>query len=130
MEWILVYVPVVRMSRSGLDFSFSKELLFFLNSSRERRWSLLILEIQFPTPLFLHSFKTTRNEKWSIYGRTLYPLRSSRSHGYSHNSLMLSGVLLLQNGPVYLFNYLYGIFRYTTFHILFLPFFYNNEGKK
>ena len=37
--------------------------------------------------------------------------------------------LLLQNGPVYLFNYLYGIFRYTTFYILFLPFFYNNEGK-
>ena len=52
MEWILVYVPPVIMSRPGLAFPFSKEVLFFINSSRAKRRSLLIFEMQFPMLLF------------------------------------------------------------------------------
>ena len=50
MEWILVYVPSVSLSRPGLTFPFSKEVVFSINSSRSRRRSLLIFEIQFPIP--------------------------------------------------------------------------------
>ena len=64
MEWILVYVSPVSMSRPGLVFPFSKETFFFINSSRARRRSLLIFEIQFPMLLLLRLFKTTR--KWKV----------------------------------------------------------------
>ena len=60
MEWILVYVPPVSLSRPGLGFPFSKEVLFFINSSRSRRRSLLIIEIQSPMFLFLRLFKVSQ----------------------------------------------------------------------
>ena len=52
--------PSVSMSRPGLAFTFSKEVLFFINSSKARKRSLLIFEIQFPVLLFLRLFKTTK----------------------------------------------------------------------
>ena len=55
------------MSTPGLAFPFSKEVLFFINSSRARRQSLLIFETQFPMLLFFCVFfNTTGNEKWSL----------------------------------------------------------------
>ena len=64
MEWILVYAPPVRMSRPGLAFPFSKEVLFFINSSRARRRSLLIFEIQFSMLLFFTFVQG--NQKWKV----------------------------------------------------------------
>ena len=52
--------PSVSMSRPGLAFTFSKEVLFFINCSKARKRSLLIFEIQFPVLLFLRLFKTTK----------------------------------------------------------------------
>ena len=60
MEWILVHVPPVSMPRPGLAFSFSKEVLFFINSSRVRGRSLLIVEIQFPMLSFLRLLKVSQ----------------------------------------------------------------------
>ena len=57
MEWILVYVQPVSLLRPGLAFPFSKEVSFFINSSRPIKRSLLVFEIQFPMLLFLHLFK-------------------------------------------------------------------------
>ena len=48
MEWIPVYVPPVSLSKPDLTLPFSKEALLFINSSRAKRRSLLIFEIQFP----------------------------------------------------------------------------------
>ena len=55
----------ISLSRPGLTLPFSREVLFFINSSRARRQSLLILEIHFPMLLFLCLFKATRNGKRS-----------------------------------------------------------------
>ena len=58
---------------------------FFISSSKAKKWSLLIFELQLPMLLFLRLFNTTGNEKWSIYvfyGYFIYPLPSSGSRGY------------------------------------------------
>ena len=39
---------------------------FFIDSLIAKKRSLLIFEIQFPMFLFLHLFKTTRDEKWPL----------------------------------------------------------------
>ena len=78
MEWILVHVPLVSLSRLGLILSFSKEVLFFINSSKSRRWSLLIFEIKFQMPLCLRLFKTTRNERRSIKIKWIIQLLSMK----------------------------------------------------
>ena len=64
MEWILVYVPPVNLSRPDLTFPFSKDVLFFINSSRPKRRSLLIFEIQFPI-LFIFTF-VQHNQGWKV----------------------------------------------------------------
>ena len=51
-----MYVSPISLSRPGLTLPFSKEVLFFMNSSRAKRWSLLIFEIQFSMP-FLRLFQ-------------------------------------------------------------------------
>ena len=63
MECILVYVSLLSLSRPGLTLPFSKEVLFFINSSRARR--SLIFEIQFLMLFYVYS-KTTRNGKFSL----------------------------------------------------------------
>ena len=67
----LYMFPLVSLSRPGLTFPFSTEVAFFINSSRPRRRSLLVFEIQLPMLLFLRLFKTTRNERWSRLARNI-----------------------------------------------------------
>ena len=70
MKWILVHVPPVSLSRPVFTLPFSEEVAFFINSSRSRRWFLLILETQFPI-LFIFTFCSIqwisgRKIKWTI----------------------------------------------------------------
>ena len=51
-----MYVPPISLSRPGLTLPFSKEVFFFINSSRAKKRSLLIFEIQF-SMLFLCLFQ-------------------------------------------------------------------------
>ena len=56
MEWNPVYVlPLVLLSRSLLFFPFENKMSFFINSSKAKRRSLLIFEIQF-LMLFIFTF--------------------------------------------------------------------------
>ena len=64
MEWSLIHVPPVSMSRPGLTLPFSKEGIFLKYSSRSRKWSLLIFEIQFPMLLFFTFVQD--NQKWKV----------------------------------------------------------------
>ena len=96
MEWIFVYAPPTSLSGPGLILPFSKEVLFFINSSMARRRCLLIIEIQFPM-LFLCLFRV--NQKWKAV--ILYHIPSaSRSHGYFlYNSSMSSSVFFNLSSP-------------------------------
>ena len=64
MEWSLMYIPPVSMSRPNLIIPFENKMSFFISSSTAKKRSLLIFEIQFPMLLFLRLFKTTR--KWKV----------------------------------------------------------------
>ena len=57
--------PPVSLSRPCLALHFSKEVLFFIKSSRAKRRSLLILEIEFPM-LFYVCSRPIRDRKWSV----------------------------------------------------------------
>ena len=71
---------------------------FFISSSKAKKWSLLIFELQLPMLLFLRLFNTTGNEKWSFYvfyGHYIHPLPSSGSHGYFLDNLSMSSCAFL-----------------------------------
>ena len=124
-----------------LSSPWKKRMSFFISSSKAKKWSLLIFEIQFSMFfLFLRLFNTTGNEKWSFYGMGIFYI-IHRCHRVSvlaylhpidfHCHKPHQKVFLLPTkGLVCLFKYPYGIFWYTVSHIFFLHFFYNNEEKK
>ena len=92
MEWILIYVPQASLSKPGLASPFSKEVLFFIKSSKARKRSLLIFEIQFPRIfIFLRLFNTTRNGKWSLKKKwiTLYLLMKKPLQWFIKTKIMM-----------------------------------------
>ena len=58
-----MYVPPVTTSRPRLTLPFLREVLFFISSSKSKKWSSLILEIQFPM-FFYVCLKVSH--KWKV----------------------------------------------------------------
>ena len=52
-------------SMMHLVFPLKKRISFLISSSKAKKWSLLIFEIQFPIFSYL-CLRPTRNEKWSL----------------------------------------------------------------
>ena len=63
-EFLYIFLPLAHISMMNLVFPLKKRMSFFISSSKAKKWSLLIFEIEFPT-FFILMF-AAKNGRWSF----------------------------------------------------------------
>ena len=98
MNSCIFFLPLAHISVTYLVFPLKKRMSFFISSSKAKNGAYWFLKYSFPCFLFLCLQRKIKNGHF--YARTIYPLPSSRNHGYFlHNSSMSSRVLFSLSSP-------------------------------